>query len=166
MSPISAEDREIADDRFLASCLKAYRKDQNKASPPLSLDDNPQYWKANMSAQVDMSAVAQTMGYANPKSAGNRWAALKKKHGIDLDAFYAPTVCIYYSSSLYSADIQYQTAGAKVAKPAGGASKAQGTKRTPKKSAAKGTKKGPAQQSDDEETPADQPADEATADEA
>lgn len=44
-----------------------------------------------------MNAVAQNMGYANPKSAGNRWAALKKKYSIDLDAFYAPNVSISYS---------------------------------------------------------------------
>lgn len=32
MTPVSAADRESADDRFLAHCLKAYRKDKNKAS--------------------------------------------------------------------------------------------------------------------------------------
>lgn len=49
MTPPSAEERELADDRFLANCLKAYKKSHNKASSLPSLDDNPHYWKANIS---------------------------------------------------------------------------------------------------------------------
>lgn len=110
-----------------------------------------------------MNAVAHAMGYANVKSAGNRWATLKKKHNIDLDAFYSATVCIFYSSSLHSAD-RHQTAGTKVTKSTAGPSKAQGSQRTPKKSAEKGTKKGPPQESEDaEDSPAEKTADEANA---
>lgn len=38
-------------------------------------------------SQIDLSLVAQAMGFKNVGSAKNKWNALKKKHGIKLDAF-------------------------------------------------------------------------------
>lgn len=43
-----------------------------------------------MISQVDAAAVAEALGYGNPKSIGNRWGALKKKYGIQVDMSYPP----------------------------------------------------------------------------
>ncbi|OQE28730.1 hypothetical protein PENSTE_c003G07010 [Penicillium steckii] len=55
---------------FLVECFKAFDMTRGK---------------------VDMLAVASAAGYNNPHSAGNRFKALAKKHGFQVECFYKPT---------------------------------------------------------------------------
>jgi hypothetical protein len=43
--------------------------------------------------QVDAVAVAEALGYGNPKSLGNRWSAMKKKYDLRVElSFTRPGV--------------------------------------------------------------------------
>jgi hypothetical protein len=43
--------------------------------------------------QIDAAAVAEALGYTNPKSLGNRWSAMKKKYeDIRVEMSYPPRV--------------------------------------------------------------------------
>jgi hypothetical protein len=54
-------------------------------------DAKPDNRKFLIIFQIDAAAVAEALGYTNPKSLGNRWSAMKKKYeDIRVEMSYPP----------------------------------------------------------------------------
>lgn len=84
--PASATEQQ--ENAIMAMCLRKIDPQTHKVRDS---DTKPDDKKVLIIFQIDAAAVAEALGYTNPKSLGNRWSAMKKKYeDIRVEMAYPP----------------------------------------------------------------------------